>query len=345
MDDFAWHQRASDSDSFTASLDWRGRITIPAQTRKRLFLKFKDTVFASVQKDAPSAYSESILDTIGNTPMVRVRNSKNVGIFAKLEKMNPGGSVKDRPAKYMIERAEKDGVLRKGMAILEATSGNTGIGLAMIAAAKGYKITLVMPESASEERKQMLRAFGAEITLTPKERGMAGAREKAKELAKTGNYFLTDQYSNKHNVLAHYETTGPEIWKQTDGKVTHFIAGMGTGGTLMGISKYLKEKNPKIRIIGVEPHAETPIPGLKNMETSRKTEIMDMDKVDERVVVRAEDAVTTAKMLAKEGLLVGLSSGAAMFVALKKAEKLDSGTIVVLFPDGGERYISTGVFN
>lgn len=290
----------------------------------------------------------SILEAIGNTPLVRIRNlnGTSVEIFAKLEKTNPGGSVKDRPAKYMIERAEKDGSLRKGMIILEATSGNTGIGLAMVAAAKRYKIMIVMPENASEERKRIMLAYGAELVLTPKEQGTDGAISRAKEIAKTGEYFLTDQFSNGYNVLAHYETTGPEIWRQTEGKVTYFVAGMGTGGTLMGTGKYLKEKNPDIRIIGVEPHSETPIAGLKNMEVNHKPAIMDMDKLDEKIVVRLEDATGMAKRLAnEEGLFVGLSSGAAMFAALEKAKEIRKGVIVVLFPDGGERYLSNGTFN
>lgn len=281
--------------------------------------------------------------------MVRINKinpNKKVEVFAKLEKMNPGGSVKDRIAKYMIEYAEIQGRLTKDKTIIEATSGNTGIGLAMIGAVKGYRVRVVMPETMSVERRKIMRMFGAEITLTSGRKGMDGAIDVAREIAKDKKkYWMPDQFSNEYNVLAHYETTGREIWEQTQGKITHFVAGMGTGGTLMGVSRRLKEYNPRIRIIGVEPHEDTPIPGLKNMKISYMPRIFDESKLDEKIVVRVEDAVKMARLLArKEGLLVGLSSGAAMYAAIKKSKELDRGVIVVLFPDGGEKYMSTPLF-
>ena len=290
-----------------------------------------------------------MIDLIGSTPLVRINKinpNKKVEVFAKLEKMNPGGSVKDRIAKYMIEYAEIQGRLTKDKTIIEATSGNTGIGLAMIGAVKGYRVRVVMPETMSVERRKIMRMFGAEITLTSGSKGMDGAIDVAREIAKDKKkYWMPDQFSNEYNVLAHYETTGREIWEQTQGKITHFVAGMGTGGTLMGVSRRLKEYNPRIRIIGVEPHEDTPIPGLKNMKISYMPRIFDESKLDEKIVVRVEDAVKMARLLArKEGLLVGLSSGAAMYAAIKKSKELDRGVIVVLFPDGGEKYMSTPLF-
>ncbi|MBD3155275.1 MAG: cysteine synthase [Candidatus Aenigmarchaeota archaeon] len=271
-----------------------------------------------------------------------MNSNKNVELFAKLERTNPGGSVKDRIAKYMIEKAEKGGELTKDKIILEATSGNTGIGLAMVAASKGYKITLVMSEGASIERRKIMEIYGAEIILTPKERGTDGAIDKVKELSRNKNYWNPNQFSNDHNVLAHYETTGEEIWRQTQGKITHFIAGMGTGGTLMGTGKKLKEYNLDIKMIGVEPHKERPIPGLKNMEISYIPKIFDETRLDQKIVVRVEDAIKTAKRLAKEeGLFVGISSGASMFGALRIIKNLEKGFIVVFFPDDGMKYLST----
>lgn len=276
--------------------------------------------------------------------MVKINkiHNNNVRLFAKLERTNPGGSVKDRIANYMIEQAEKEGKLTKDKTILEATSGNTGIGLAMIAASKGYRIKLVMSEDASIERRKVMKAFGADIILTPKERGTDGAIDKVKELSKDEKYWVPDQFSNEYNALAHYESTAEEIWKQTNGKITHFVAGMGTGGTLMGVARKLKEYNPKIKIIGVEPDKDKPIPGLKNMEISYKPQIFDESKLDEKVVVKLDDAIKTSRMLArKEGLFFGISSGAAMFGTLKVIEKLENGYVVTFFPDDGMRYLST----
>ncbi|OGI14745.1 cysteine synthase B [Candidatus Micrarchaeota archaeon RBG_16_49_10] len=295
-----------------------------------------------------AAVAEDVAGLIGGTPMVRINNmvrKRGVQLFAKLERANPGGSVKDRICKYMVEQAEREGVLTKNKTIIEPTSGNTGIGLSMIAAAKGYRIKLVMPESMSIERRKILQLFGAELVLTPKERGMDGAIDIASEMAKdTERYWMPDQFSNPINVLAHYETTGREIWEQTGGKVTHFVAGMGTGGTLMGVGKRLREHNPRIRITGIEPHKETPIQGLKNMETSYVPKILDMSRLDEKIIVNLQDAIGMARRLAREeGLFVGLSSGAAMFGALKVIEGLDEGVVVVFFPDDGMKYLSTGL--
>ncbi|MBN2042286.1 MAG: cysteine synthase family protein [Candidatus Aenigmarchaeota archaeon] len=285
--------------------------------------------------------------TIGNTPLVEIRRistNPNVRILAKLEAFNPGGSVKDRATKYMIEYAEMHGDLSNGKTILEATSGNTGIGLAMIGAANGHKVVLVMPESMSIERRKILKALGAEIILTPAERGMDGAIEKAREMSKDDRYFLTDQFSNPYNVLAHYETTGPEIWDQSGG-VDVFVAGMGTCGTIMGAGGFLKEKNPGVRIIGVEPHRDTPIQGLKNMEVNMVPEILDANEIDERFYVKLEDAIEVTRLLAKkEGIFAGMSSGAAMHAALETAKKMEKGAIAVILPDGGMKYLSTSLF-
>lgn len=293
----------------------------------------------------------NILDLIGETPLVRINKlnpNKNVELYAKLESFNPGGSLKDRIILPMIENAERTGELTKDMIILEPTSGNTGIGLAMAAAIKGYRIVIVMPESVSIERRKIIKAFGAELILTSGERGTDGAIEKALEITKENprKYFMPFQWDNENNVRAHYEGTGEEIWKQTKGKITHFVAGIGTTGTLMGVSKKLKEYNPQIKIIGVEPNSEHKIQGLRNLETSRIPKIFNEKLLDERVKVSDEDAFQTTKLLAKvEGIFAGISSGAAMFVALQKSEQLKNGLIVVLLPDSGERYLSTNLWD
>jgi len=276
----------------------------------------------------------------------KINPNKNVELFAKLERTNPGGSVKDRIAKYMIEYAEKQSKLTKDKIIIEPTSGNTGIGLAMIGAVKGYRVKLVMPKNMISERRKIMKAFGAEIILTPKEKGMDGAIDRAKELAKDKRtYWMPDQFTNKYNVLAHYETTGKEIWEQTQGKITHFVAGMGTGGTLMGVSKRLREYNAEVRIIGVEPHKDTPIQGLKNMKVSYVPKIFNEKILDEKIIVTAEHAIETTRLLAKEeGLFIRMSSGAVMYAAIKKSEEINRGFIVVFFPDGGEKYLSTKLF-
>ena len=293
---------------------------------------------------------KNILDLIGNTPIVEIRRlnpNKRVKIFAKLESSNPGGSIKDRIALHMIERAEERGELAKDKIILEATSGNTGIGLALVAAAKGYRLFLTMPESASEERKKILRAMGAELYITPANLGTDGAIEVAYNLVREnpGKYFCTDQFNNEDNVSAHYHGTAEEIWRQTGGKVTMVVATLGTSGTAMGISRRLKEYNPDIKIVGVEPYLRHKIQGLKNMKESYRPEIFDRSRLDEKVNILDEDAFEMARRLAREeGLLSGMSSGAAMYVAMEKAKEMKDGLIVVIFPDSGERYLSTELF-
>ena len=293
----------------------------------------------------------SIIDSIGNTPIVEIKKMnpvKGVKIFVKLEYMNPGGSVKDRAALYMINAAEKSGELTKDKIVIEATSGNTGIGLAMICAVKGYKIALTMAENASEERKSILRARGAQIILTPKRLGSDGAIEEAYRLARENpdKYFLCDQYNNEANWKAHYHTTGPEIIEQTNGKVTSIVATIGTSGTLMGLSRRLKEHNRDIRIVCVEPYLGHKIQGLKNMKESYTPEIMDKKCFDETINIDDDAAFNAARRLAvEEGLFVGMSSGAAMAAAIEEAKKLQNGVIVVIFPDSGERYLSTSLFS
>lgn len=291
-----------------------------------------------------------ILGMIGNTPLVEIRRLNPPGkvkIYAKLEGFNPGGSVKDRTALYMIEGAEKRGELTREKTILEATSGNTGIGLALIAAIKGYKLLLMMSESASEERKKILRAMGAEVRLTPAALGTDGAIEAAYNLIRENQdrYFLADQFNNEDNIAAHYHGTAEEIWRQTEGKVTMVVSALGTSGTAMGISKRLKEYNPDIRIIGVEPYLRHKIQGLKNMKESYRPGIFDKNRLDEKINILDEDAFSMARrLLREEGISAGMSSGAAMHVALEKAKEMEEGLIVVLFPDGAERYLSTELF-
>jgi S-sulfo-L-cysteine synthase (O-acetyl-L-serine-dependent) len=292
----------------------------------------------------------SILSAIGNTPLVEFTNlncSSKVRIFGKLEGTNPSGSVKDRPAYYMIKKAEESGELVHGKIILEATSGNTGIALAMIGAAKGYKVKLIMPECVSIERRRILEAFGTEVILTPGCDGTDGAIRKAHELLRDEpkKYFMPNQFENEHNVLAHYVTTGPEIFTQTKGEVDIFVAGMGTTGTLMGVSKYLKEQKPGIKIVGVEPTKGHAIQGLKNMEEALVPKIYHPELLDEKITVKDEEAFETTRLLAtKEGIFVGMSSGAAVAGALQIAKKIKFGTIVVILPDRGDRYLSTTLF-
>jgi len=292
----------------------------------------------------------SIDKAIGDTPLVEIRGlnpSSKVRIFAKLEYFNPGGSIKDRVAAYMIEQAERRGELTKDKVILEATSGNTGIGLALVAASKGYRLCLTMPESASEERKRILKALGAELVLTPANLRTDGAIEVAYNLMRENpdKYFGTDQFNSADNVGAHYHGTGEEIWRQTEGAVTMVVATLGTSGTAMGVSKRLKEYNPAVRIVGVEPYLQHRIQGLKNMKESYRPGIYDRSRLDEKVNILDDDAFEMARRLAREeGLFVGMSSGAAMYVAAQKARELEEGVIVAIFPDGGERYLSTDLF-
>lgn len=291
--------------------------------------------------------ARSALDLIGNTPMVQVtslHSNQNLKLFVKLEKFNIGGSVKDRIAKYMIEQAEKTGQLTKGKVVIEPTSGNTGIGLAIVCRVKGYDLFLVMPENMTVERRQILNAFGAKIILSEADKGMDGAEDLARRIVSQNpeKYFMPFQFSNPANVLAHYETTAEEIWRDTNGGVTHFVAGIGTTGTLMGVSKKLKEYNPKIQIIGVEPEKGTSIQGLKNLETQHIPAIWNPELVDEIHKVNPREAEEAARLLAlQDGVFVGPSSGAILHVALKKAAELSSGVMVAIAPDGGEKYLST----
>jgi len=293
----------------------------------------------------------SILSAIGNTPLIELNslNSKKpkVRIFGKLEGTNPGGSVKDRPAYWMIKKAEESGEITKGKIILEPTSGNTGIALAMIGAAKGYAVKLCMPECVSTERQRILQALGAEVVLTPAKEGTDGAIRKAHQLleAEPDKYYMPNQFVNENNVLSHYETTGPEIFSQTNGEIDVFVAGMGTTGTLMGVKKFFKEKKPDVKIIGVEPTEGHTIQGLKNMVESIVPKIYNPDMLDEKITVEDGEAFETTRLLAaKEGIFVGMSSGAAVAGALHVAEQMTSGTIVVILPDRGDRYLSTTLF-
>jgi S-sulfo-L-cysteine synthase (O-acetyl-L-serine-dependent) len=291
-----------------------------------------------------------LLDAIGNTPLVELVNlnpNHRVKVMAKVEGSNPGGSVKDRAAYYMIRKAEESGELTRDKTIVEATSGNMGIALAMIGAVKGYRVKLFMPECVSQERRRVLEAFGADLVLTPAKEVTDGAIKRAREFVdrEPGKYYLPDQFSNEANVMAHYLTTGPEIMSQTEGEVDIFVAGMGTTGTLMGVSKYLKEKKPEARVIGVEPTPGHSIQGLKNMTEAIVPKIFRPEALDDKMTVQDEEAFETSRLLAsREGLFVGMSSGAAVACALKLAREMRQGVIVTLLPDRGDRYLSTSLF-
>lgn len=299
----------------------------------------------------------SIIDLIGKTPMLKINNIMEESwsdVFLKLEYFNPAGSIKDRPALYMIEEAEKRGELKKGSVIVEPTSGNTGIGLAMVGAAKGYKVILVMPDTMSSERRSLLKAYGAELILTPGAKGMQGSIDKAEELVKNNdNYFLPYQFKNTDNPKSHEETTALEILEQMDGDIDVFISGIGTGGTVTGVGKVLKNKIPDIKIIGVEPASSPILSGgeagphkIQGIGANFIPEILDLDLLDKVEVVEDEEAIEiTRKLARREGVLLGISSGAAAFAALKWAEKLGKGKrIVAIAPDSGERYLSTKIF-
>ena len=302
--------------------------------------------------DRPQSGSrfDNILEMIGNTPLVPIRRlnpNPDVEVWAKLEGCNPGGSVKDRIALSMIEAAEEAGQLKPGMTILEATSGNTGIGLALVSAVKGYKLLLTMSDGVSLERRKILAAFGAEFLLTPGKLGTDGAIERAYSLAdeEAGNYVLVDQYNNPANPLAHYRGTAPEIWRQTDGRITHLVAAIGTTGTVIGCSQRLKEFNPEVQVVAVEPYLDHKIQGLKSLKEAYVPGIFDKRWVDEKVNVADEDAFEMSRQLARaEGLLVGMSSGAVLYAGLELAKTLDQGVIVLILPDFGERYLSTNLF-
>jgi cysteine synthase B len=295
--------------------------------------------------------NKTIEDFIGNTPLVRLQrlnadfeNNKNI-ILAKLEGDNPAGSVKDRPAISMIRRALERGTIKKGDVLIEPTSGNTGIGLAMAAAIKGLRMVLIMPEHLSVERRQTMRAFGAEIILTPQKGGMEGARDLAEKMVKEGKGIMLDQFANPDNPRAHYETTGPEIWRDTEGKITHFVSSMGTTGTIMGCSRFFKEKNPKIQIIGCQPDEGSQIPGIRKWPEAYLPKIYDKSRVDRVENVSQADAEEMARRLAREeGIFAGISSGGATAVALRVSKELKNAVIVTIICDRGDRYLSTGVF-
>ncbi len=292
----------------------------------------------------------SVLDCIGNTAIVRldrINPNPKVRIYAKLEGNNPGGSIKDRTALYMIRNGVAEGKLKPGTTILEATSGNTGIGIAMVGAAMGYKVKLAMPECVSTERRKILEAFGAEVVLSPGCEATDGAIRLAHKIydANRDKYYMPDQFTNPANILAHYETTGKEVYEQTHGEISVFVAGMGTTGTLMGTGKRLKEYNSSISIIGVEPNVGHKIQGLKNMTEAIVPKIYNPRALDEIRPIEDDDAFNMTRRLAiEEGLLVGMSSGAAMWVAAQKAGEMKSGVIVVILPDRGDRYLSTALF-
>ena len=291
---------------------------------------------------------DDVLGLIGNTPMVASRKllvKPGVTLYFKLEGQNPGGSVKDRPALNMIRSALERGTLQKGRKLIEATSGNTGIALAMIARSYGLEIELVMPENATRERVQTMRAYGAKVTLTPADAGIEGSRDYAEEKVRTRGYLMLDQFSNPDNWKAHYKTTGPEIWRDTGGKVTHFVSSMGTTGTIMGTSAYLKEQNPGIQIIGVQPDGDSRIPGIRKWPEAYLPRIFDPNRVDRILEVSQAEAVQTARELAaKEGIFAGMSSGGATAAALRLASGLDEGVVVSIICDRGDRYLSSDLF-
>ncbi|KUZ63145.1 cysteine synthase [Burkholderia ubonensis] len=295
---------------------------------------------------------KTIEDTIGNTPLVQlvrlpddeIRARNNV-ILAKLEGNNPAGSVKDRPALSMIRKAEARNRIKPGDTLIEATSGNTGIALAMAAAIRGYKMVLIMPEDLSVERRQSMAAYGAEIILTPVKGGMELARDLAEQMQREGKGVILDQFANLDNPLAHYEATGPEIWRDTEGRITHFVSAMGTTGTIMGVSQYLKEQNPKIEIVGAQPEEGSRIPGIRKWPEAYLPKIFDRSRVDrvENVGQAASEAMAR-KLAAVEGIFAGISSGGACEVAMRIARQVENATIVFIICDRGDRYLSTGVF-
>ncbi len=289
---------------------------------------------------------DSVLDLIGNTPLVAAHElSPNpaVRLFVKLEGMNPGGSVKDRIAKSMIEDAEETGRLRPGDTILEPSSGNTGIGLALVCRVKGYKLRVVLPENVSVERRQLLEIFGAEVISSPAAEGSNGAIKVAQELAKEGDTVFLYQYGNAANPKAHYEGTGPEIWAECP-EVDAFVAGLGTSGTLMGVGRYLKERKPGVRIVAVEPPAGEDVQGLRSLDEGYVPPIFDPDVLDRRFIVRLQESIEWTRRLGELGIFAGLSSGAVLAGAAKVAATMDEGTIVALLPDGGWKYLSTGAW-
>ena len=290
---------------------------------------------------------KTIEQTVGNTPLVQLQRMAAAGndVLVKLEGNNPAGSVKDRPALSMVAQAEKRGTIKPGDTLIEATSGNTGIALAMAAAMRGFRMILVMPEHLSLERRQTMSAFGAEIVLTPKAGGTETARDVAERMRDDGKGIILDQFANPDNPLAHYEGTGPEIWRDTGGKITHFVSSLGTTGTIMGVSRYLKEQNPSIVIIGCQPDEGSQIPGIRKWPEAYMPKIFDRKRVDRIENVSQADAEETARRLAREeGIFVGISSGGACAVALRIADEVRKATIVFVACDRGDRYLSSGVF-
>jgi len=291
---------------------------------------------------------KTIANQIGNTPLVRLQRLPGVTsntILAKLEGDNPAGSVKDRPALNMIVQAELRGEIKPGDVLIEATSGNTGIALAMVAAIKGYRLILIMPDNMSSERKASMTAYGATLILVTEKQGMEGARDLAQQMQQDGKGKVLDQFANQDNPNAHYMHTGPEIWRDTKGAVTHFVSSMGTTGTIMGVSRYLKEQNPEIEIVGLQPKDGSRIPGIRRWPEAYLPKIFDRSRVDQIMEVAQADAESTMKALAREeGIFCGVSSGGAMCAALELSKQLENATIVVIICDRGDRYLSTGVF-
>lgn len=293
--------------------------------------------------------TQGILKLIGNTPIVEARNlnkNKNVKLFLKLEGNNPGGSLKDRPAYNMIISALERGDIKKGDKLIEATSGNTGIALAMIAQLLGIEIELILPEDSTKERTQTMRAYGATVILTPAKEGIIGSRDYADKKVAEGGYVMLNQFANADNWKAHYKTTGPEIWNDTQGTVTHFVAAMGTTGTIVGTSTYLKEKNPNIQIVGAQPSDGSQIPGIRKWPEEYLPKIFDASKVDTIMEVSEKEARAMTKRLAlEEGIFAGMSSGGSVTVALRLAEQMESGVIVAIICDRGDRYLSSDLFD
>ncbi|CAA0147343.1 cysteine synthase CysM [Tenacibaculum maritimum] len=293
--------------------------------------------------------TKKITDFVGNTPLIEVSNiihKKDVRLLLKLEGNNPGGSVKDRAAYNMIFQALNRRNIKKGDHLIEATSGNTGIALAFISNILGLKMTLVMPENATEERIKTMKAYGAEVLLTPKEEGIEGARDLAQRIRYKKGYFMLNQFENNDNWKAHYKTTGPEIWKDTEGEVTYFVSAMGTTGTIMGVSTYLKEQNPNIKIIGAQPTDGSKIPGIRKWSKEYLPKIFDRSKVDEIIEVSENQARNmTRKLASQEGVFGGMSSGGAVHVALEVAHKIEKGVIVAIICDIGDRYLSSNLYN
>jgi len=287
-------------------------------------------------------------DHVGQTPLVRLQRMANhtkSTVLLKLEGNNPAGSVKDRPALFMLQQAEARGEIKPGDCLIEATSGNTGIALAMAAAIKGYKMKLIMPDNMTDERKASMRAYGAELILVSKEQGMEYARDLAKQMQAEGTGLVLDQFNNTDNPAAHYASTGPEIWQQSQGKVTHFVSSMGTTGTIMGVSRYLKQQKPEIQIIGLQPAEGSSIPGIRRWPEAYLPGFYEKQRVDQIIDITADHALATMRQLAQqEGIFCGVSSGGAVYAALRLAEQLDNAVIVAIVCDRGDRYLSSGIY-